>query len=800
MEEGLENEMSEFTFESWPTEFRSINQYFGANPQSYAQFGLPGHEGLDIMAPTGSKILAVAKGTVRMVRTNPVGHNYGIHVRVDHGDGYQTIYAHLQEARINQGESVQAGGLLGLADNTGNSFGSHLHLTLKKKGVQQGNWPAGIIDPTPFLLPLMGWRQPAGPYIEGWVYTAGIFVVGDLAQASAGGVNLRAEPNVRARLLDLVPAGTILLITGTSRGQYTPVRVSAATLEHAKPASPPPPTSPPPAGNDTVEGWGWASYLTGTGDRAVVGQFGINLRVEPHRNSVNIGLVRGGVTVAITGSPQGEYLPVRVSRADFSGPVNLPDAVQERASGEKAPPLKDSLLGWAFTQNLTFAGSQAVSGKYGTNLRNRPSRSAQQIGLFKEGATAIVAGLEKGEYTPLLVKRSDISDVPASMPSVEQPEPLPGGDAAPPPPLPIHDTTPGWAFTGQISIAGGMATAGQFGINLRDAPRRNARNIGFVPARASMIVTGTAQGEYTPVRVNDVVLQESFKPTLVTDTRIAPEAVDPEPQPLGQARIGLHASADPIITDQEVAEFKAMRPGIIKLLSFHDPEGITKLVAQHPEARWIVRTVVNFDGREIGPEQFVKDTIDDTRRTLNLLKGKDVVIELHNEPNLVREGLGSSWDDGVQFAAWWMELIKLYRNRLPGQRFIFPGLSPGSAIRGIKQDHVQFLEASRAAIDAADGLAIHLHWSQIAPMPQALNVLDDYISRFRFTPMWVTKAGNNRAGAPSMKGQQYLRFWKELQKRPTVQGVTFFVASASNPDFAEEVWVGRGIGEVVGRR
>ena len=38
------------------------------------------------------------------------------------------------------------------------------------------------------------------------------------------------------------------------------------------------------------------------------------------------------------------------------------------------------------------------------------------------------------------------------------------------------------------------------------------------------------------------------------------------------------------------------------------------------------------------------------------------------------------------------------------------------------------------------------------------------------------------------------------QKRPTVKGVTYFVASASNPAFKEEIWVGRGIGKIVGRR
>jgi hypothetical protein len=83
----------------------------------------------------------------------------------------------------------------------------------------------------------------------------------------------------------------------------------------------------------------------------------------------------------------------------------------------------------------------------------------------------------------------------------------------------------------------------------------------------------------------------------------------------------------------------------------------------------------------------------------------------------------------------------------------------------------------------------------------ALGVVDDYISRFRFKPLWVTEASNNKAGTSVPdKASQYLQCWQELQKRATVQGVTFFVASASNPVFQEEVWVGRGLGAFVGAR
>lgn len=143
----------------WPTDFLKITQAFGGNPDIYRRFGLPGHDGLDIRAPLNSNVYAAADGTVFQV--NPDGklangnpHAYGIHLRVQHSDGYQTIYAHLMKALVTVGQQVKAGDLIGLADSTGNSTGSHLHLTLKKQGATAAgltNFPNDIIDPTPFL-------------------------------------------------------------------------------------------------------------------------------------------------------------------------------------------------------------------------------------------------------------------------------------------------------------------------------------------------------------------------------------------------------------------------------------------------------------------------------------------------------------------------------------------------------------------------------------------------------------------------------------------------------------------------
>lgn len=138
----------------WPTDYPKVNQSFGVNQYIYRRWGLPGHEGLDIRAPMRSGVYACASGTVYRVHDGSGSHPYGIHVRLRHQDGYRTIYAHLHRALVAVGQHVKAAEQIGLANSTGNSTGSHLHLTLKKEGASASgmtNYPSDIIDPTPFL-------------------------------------------------------------------------------------------------------------------------------------------------------------------------------------------------------------------------------------------------------------------------------------------------------------------------------------------------------------------------------------------------------------------------------------------------------------------------------------------------------------------------------------------------------------------------------------------------------------------------------------------------------------------------
>ncbi|MEX1131623.1 MAG: M23 family metallopeptidase [Flavobacteriales bacterium] len=90
------------------------------------------HAGMDFTAKTGTPIHATGDGMV--VFAEYATNGYGMHVIIDHGYDYQTLYAHMNRLEVKNGQQVKRGDVIGLIGNTGLSSGPHLHYEVHKGG------------------------------------------------------------------------------------------------------------------------------------------------------------------------------------------------------------------------------------------------------------------------------------------------------------------------------------------------------------------------------------------------------------------------------------------------------------------------------------------------------------------------------------------------------------------------------------------------------------------------------------------------------------------------------------------
>ena len=88
------------------------------------------HTGMDFTAPQGTPIYATGDGKIAKVRRSRRG--YGNHVIVDHGYGYQTLYAHMTKYIVYRGQKVKRGEIIGYVGSTGTSVAPHLHYEVIK--------------------------------------------------------------------------------------------------------------------------------------------------------------------------------------------------------------------------------------------------------------------------------------------------------------------------------------------------------------------------------------------------------------------------------------------------------------------------------------------------------------------------------------------------------------------------------------------------------------------------------------------------------------------------------------------
>ena len=108
------------------------------------------HYGMDFTSPRGTPVYASGHGVVSRADNNATG--YGNHIRIDHGYGYESLYAHLYKYNVRKGQRVKRGDLIGFVGSTGRSEAPHLHYEVFKddERINPINFYYGNLTPEEF--------------------------------------------------------------------------------------------------------------------------------------------------------------------------------------------------------------------------------------------------------------------------------------------------------------------------------------------------------------------------------------------------------------------------------------------------------------------------------------------------------------------------------------------------------------------------------------------------------------------------------------------------------------------------
>ena len=142
----LAGRASQQTFMRVPLDVKDVSSEFAPLRRHPVTGVVRPHNGTDFRAPSGSRIFAAADGVVTFVGYERKG--YGRYVKIDHGLGRTTLYAHMSRITKNlrAGQKVERGDVIGYVGRTGLATGPHLHYELMFDGVQINPRTADLPD------------------------------------------------------------------------------------------------------------------------------------------------------------------------------------------------------------------------------------------------------------------------------------------------------------------------------------------------------------------------------------------------------------------------------------------------------------------------------------------------------------------------------------------------------------------------------------------------------------------------------------------------------------------------------
>lgn len=176
------------TLKCKPIQWKRISQLYKAKT----------HKGIDLAAPNGTSVYAVADGVVVKAGYGVLDKSYGYQVFIYHGNGYYTNYAHLKKGclYVKAGQKVSGGQKIALSNNSGHSTGPHLHFEVWNCGNKKRSFNHRV-NPKPYI-------DAVGTKKNYTVATKG------------GKLNVRSSASKNGKIIGGIPNGTEVTVNKSS--------------------------------------------------------------------------------------------------------------------------------------------------------------------------------------------------------------------------------------------------------------------------------------------------------------------------------------------------------------------------------------------------------------------------------------------------------------------------------------------------------------------------------------------------------------------------------------------------------
>lgn len=295
-----------------------------------------------------------------------------------------------------------------------------------------------------------------------------------------------------------------------------------------------------------------------------------------------------------------------------------------------------------------------------------------------------------------------------------------------------------------------------------------------LPTTSAAIVANLLPGQVVEVIDQAAVTADNYRWLQLADGRgwIAEQFTIPVDEsvqspwtlPFTATQRGVHASAggwSPAPQDRQLDLVRSNKVEVVLIVAYEP------LQAQQAIPRFKGAGVKQFVFRaasHLMPTSNPGEFVEKTKPILNeyasvLGTTRDMMIAVHNEPNLIPEGWVTAWHNGGEFAAWFKAVAAAYRTLFAGAKIGFPALSPGGSVLNLRTDEAQFIREAASAINDADWIGVHYYWqkqdgSDIAPP------INNWKSWFGSKPLVATEVGptdQNIITAPAMR-LAYQRF------------------------------------------